>query len=65
MIDPPRLLAAVLLGAVALPAAAPASAQTWKPDKNVEIVVSLTAGSNQDRTSRTLQNILDAVRELH
>lgn len=55
MIDPSRLLAALLFGVVALLAAPAASAQAWKPDKNVEIVVGLTAGSNQDRTARTLQ----------
>ena len=38
-------------------AATSASAQNWKPDKNVEIVVGLTAGSSQDRTGRTLQKI--------
>jgi len=35
----------------------PASAQGWKPEKNVEIVVGLTAGSSQDRTGRALQKI--------
>jgi putative tricarboxylic transport membrane protein len=38
-------------------AAASALAQGWKPEKNVEIVVGLTAGSSQDRTGRTLQKI--------
>lgn len=33
-----------------------ASAQ-WKPEKNVEIVVGLTAGSSQDRTARAIQSI--------
>jgi putative tricarboxylic transport membrane protein len=39
-----------------------ASAQTaaWKPEKNVEIVVGLTAGSSQDRTARVLQSIMQA-----
>lgn len=45
-----------MLCALAL-ASAPALAQGWEPDKNVEIVVGLTAGSNQDRTARTLQKI--------
>jgi len=39
-----------------------AHAQTaaWKPEKNVEIVVGLTAGSSQDRTARAIQSILQA-----
>jgi putative tricarboxylic transport membrane protein len=48
---------AFLVGAGALLAAAPALAQGWKPDKNVEIVIGLTPGSSQDRTGRTLQKI--------
>jgi len=36
---------------------APAPAQGWKPEKNVEIVIGLTAGSSQDRTGRALQRI--------
>jgi putative tricarboxylic transport membrane protein len=36
---------------------APAPAQGWKPEKNVEIVIGLTAGSSQDRTGRALQKI--------
>lgn len=42
-------------GIAALLAAVPAPAQTWKPERNVEIVVGLTAGSSQDRTGRALQ----------
>jgi len=38
-------------------ASAPAIAQGWKPEKNVEIVIGLTAGSSQDRTGRVLQKI--------
>ena len=38
-------------------AACAAWAQDWKPDKNIEIVVGLSAGSSQDRTGRTLQKI--------
>ena len=39
--------------------AASAHAQTsaWKPEKNIEIVVGLTAGSSQDRSARAIQNI--------
>jgi len=38
-------------------ASAPACAQGWKPEKNVEIVVGLSAGSSQDRVGRALQKI--------
>jgi putative tricarboxylic transport membrane protein len=36
-----------------------ASAQqaAWKPEKNIEIVVGLTAGSSQDRSARAIQSI--------
>jgi len=34
---------------------APAYAQSWKPEKNIEILIGLTAGSSQDRTGRSLQ----------
>jgi putative tricarboxylic transport membrane protein len=32
----------------------------WKPEKNVEILVGLTAGSSQDRSARAIQNIAQA-----
>ena len=32
----------------------------WKPEKNVEIVVGLTAGSSQDRSARAIQSIAQA-----
>ena len=32
----------------------------WKPEKNVEFVVGLTAGSSQDRTARAMQNLFQA-----
>ena len=32
----------------------------WKPDKNIEIVVGLTAGSSQDRGARAIQSITQA-----
>ncbi len=51
-------VAAVALHAMAVPALAQPVA--WKPEKNVEIVVGLTAGSSQDRTARALQAILQA-----
>jgi putative tricarboxylic transport membrane protein len=34
-----------------------ALAQGWKPDKNIEIMIGLTAGSSQDRTGRALQKV--------
>jgi putative tricarboxylic transport membrane protein len=48
---------AVLLGMASIAQAQPGA---WKPDKNVEIVVGLTAGSSQDRSARALQNIAQA-----
>jgi putative tricarboxylic transport membrane protein len=38
-------------------AGAPARAQGWKPEKTIEIVIGLTAGSSQDRTGRALQKV--------
>ncbi len=32
----------------------------WKPEKNIEIVVGLTAGSSQDRGARAIQSIAQA-----
>ncbi len=51
----PAITRVILLG-LAL-SSAPAPAQGWKPEKNVEIVIGLTAGSSQDRTGRALQKI--------
>ena len=34
-----------------------AHAQAWKPEKNMEILIGLSAGSSQDRTGRMLQKI--------
>ncbi len=36
----------------------PAHAQSWKPDKNIEILVGTTPGGPQDRTGRLVQRIL-------
>jgi putative tricarboxylic transport membrane protein len=36
----------------------PASAQSWKPEKPVEIVIGTTPGGPQDRTGRLIQKIL-------
>jgi putative tricarboxylic transport membrane protein len=38
--------------------AANARAQTWKPDKAVEIIIGTSAGGPQDRMGRTVQRIL-------
>ena len=51
---------AVALGAMCCALAAHAQPAAWKPERNVEIVVGLTAGSSQDRTARALQNLWQA-----
>jgi len=48
----------VLLAMVAYIAAAPAAAQAWKPEKNVELIIPGGAGGGQDRTARILQKIM-------
>src|SRR5262245_34318598 len=35
-----------------------AAAQSWKPEKNVEIIVPGGAGGGQDRTARIMQKIM-------
>jgi putative tricarboxylic transport membrane protein len=50
-----RLLCAAI---AACAFAAPAGAQTWKPEKPVEIVIGTSPGGPQDRTGRLLQKIL-------
>lgn len=35
----------------------PGKPEHWKPEKNVEIVLGIAAGSNQDRIARTIQSI--------
>ncbi|MDB5810766.1 MAG: tctC6 [Betaproteobacteria bacterium] len=54
--------AATVIAAALHLAAAPAFAQAgaWKPEKNVEIIVGLTAGSSQDRGARAIQSIAQA-----
>jgi putative tricarboxylic transport membrane protein len=44
-----------LLAFSAVLGSAPAVAQGWKPEKGIEIMIGLTAGSSQDRTGRGLQ----------
>jgi tripartite-type tricarboxylate transporter receptor subunit TctC len=48
------LTAAALLAC----AAAAASAQTWSPQKNVEIIVGSAPGGSNDKTARTVERIL-------
>lgn len=60
----PSLARAATL-AVALLFATPGAAQAqWKPEKNVEVVVGLAAGSFQDHTGRMIQKILQEQRLL-
>ncbi len=49
--------AAALLGFSMLACAQPG---VWKPEKNIEIVVGLTAGSSQDRSARAIQHIVQS-----
>ena len=48
-----RIVSTVLI-AITL-AATPVMGQSWKPEKNIEILIGLTPGSSQDRTGRSLQ----------
>ena len=43
---------------------AAAHAQNWKPEKNIEIFIGLTAGSSQDRTGRALQRVWQETKAL-
>lgn len=45
-----------VIGVMAL-AGASAFAQSWKPEKSIDILIGLTPGSSQDRTGRALQKI--------
>ncbi len=47
-----------MLTAGACLAAASALAQSWKPERPVEIIIGTSAGGPQDRTGRTIQKIL-------
>lgn len=53
----PLQYVAVLLGI----AACPAYAQEWKPERNIEIVVSSGAGGAADRSARVIQKFLQSV----
>ena len=48
----------VVLAVMACAFAAPGLAQTWKPEKPVEIIIGTTPGGPQDRTGRLIQKIL-------
>ena len=52
--------AAAVLFQICAAAAAQAQTAAWKPEKNIEIVVGLTAGSSQDRSARAIQSIAQA-----
>jgi putative tricarboxylic transport membrane protein len=45
----------VIVAAVLI--ASPVAAQGWKPEKGIDILIGLTAGSSQDRTGRALQKV--------
>lgn len=49
---------AVMFAVMAVSCVAPAVAQTWSPDKAVEIAVSSAPGGSNDRIARTLQRIM-------
>ncbi|HXF67443.1 MAG TPA: tripartite tricarboxylate transporter substrate binding protein [Burkholderiales bacterium] len=55
MLKPLAFAAAALLAA-----GAPAAAQGWSPQKNVEIVVGSAPGGSNDKTARTVERILTA-----
>jgi putative tricarboxylic transport membrane protein len=42
--------------------ASAAPAQTWKPSRNVELIVAVSPGGGIDRMARTLQNIIQELR---
>ncbi|HYH40468.1 MAG TPA: hypothetical protein VD867_00675, partial [Burkholderiales bacterium] len=47
--------------AAALTWSVQATAQGWKPDRNIDIVVSSGAGGAADRSARTLQKFVQAM----
>jgi len=53
-----RLARAVLACCAAAWWSAGATAQPWKPDKNVELIIPGGAGGGQDRTARIMQKIM-------
>lgn len=55
-----RIFAVVFGGAILWAAAGMASAQEWKPARNVDIVVASGAGGVSDRSARVVQKLLQA-----
>jgi len=53
-----KRIVSMLACAIALPLAAPAAAQGWVPQKNVEIVVGSAPGGSNDKTARTIERII-------
>ena len=53
-----RCMTAIAAGILLSGAATAAIAQSWKPEKTVEVVVSSAPGGSNDRIARTLQKIL-------
>lgn len=58
------LLAVLLVCASSFAAVGPAPAQSWKPERNVELVVGSGPGGSADNTIRTVQKILQDKRLL-
>jgi tripartite-type tricarboxylate transporter receptor subunit TctC len=56
-----RLTMRCMIVVAAMVAAHTAGAQTWKPQKNVEIVSSAGAGGSADRGARVVQKYLQAI----
>ena len=48
----------MLRGRIVGPSVSGAAAQSWKPEKNVELIVPGGAGGGQDRTARIMQKIM-------
>src|SRR5512134_1189028 len=55
-----RISGAILGCTACLVVAGVASAQEWKPARNVDIVVASGAGGSSDRSARVLQKLLQA-----
>ena len=56
-----RLIAAHVAAVLLALASAPAAAQAWKPQKNVEIVSTAGAGGSSDRGARVVQKYIQAM----
>lgn len=54
----PRITTILFAAGALLTIIQPAFAQSWQPDKNVEIVINTAPGSGQDATGRLIQKIL-------